>query len=211
MTDDCTVLLAVLAAVVLALACDPAQAAAEAVPLRLELTRQAIHARQWNVGWGVGFAVASVGQFAIAATNWDPIGTLHRTDRVTLYAGAAKAGIGSLGRLITPLFIDVPPVVADPCADLDALHAALADAARLERRLFWTSQIGGLVVTVGAAAIVAHETNWTTGLVSFAISYPVGLLSIYTMPRGAWHMVRATVTPMPIAGGGMGVSVGGTF
>lgn len=199
-----------LAAVVLALACDPAQAAAEAATLRLQLTHEATRAREWNVGWGLGFGVASAAQLGIAATRWDPLGTLTRDDRVTLYAGAAKAGIGAIGRLVTPLSVDVPPVIGDPCADVAALRASLADAARLEHDLFWTSEIGGLVVTVGAALIVAHETSWSVGAVSFAVSYPVGLLSVYTMPRGAWHAVRA-VAPMPIAGGGMGLAVGGTF
>jgi hypothetical protein len=53
---------------------------------------------------------------------------------------------------------------------------------------------------------------WGAAISSFAVGYPVGLLSTYTMPRGAWDEQRrrsgltVTVAPMP-----NGVAIVGTF
>jgi len=185
-------------------ACDPAEAAA----LRAHLRDEAARAHRWNVGWSVGFAAASAGELGLAAAHWNPLGAYTADVRDTLYVGAGKAAVGSLARVITPLRVDVPAIVADPCADLVALRAALADAAHHERTLFWTAHIGGLVVNIAGVAILADQTSWGVAAVSFAIAYPIGLLSAYTMPRGSWH---AAIVPVPLAGGRAGVSVVGSF
>lgn len=196
-------------------ACSPGEAAAEAAALRAQLDSESARADRWNLAWGIGFGAASAGQLGLAVGKWNPFGAYDRTYRDTLYVGAGKAAIGSLGRFVTPLRVHVPAAVADPCADLVALRGALADAGRLERRLFWTSHIGGFLVSLGGAVILATQISWPVGAISFAVSYPVGLLSAYTMPRGSWHAWRSlrvtTIVPVPVAGGGVALTVGGTW
>ncbi len=195
--------------------CDPAEAAATAAALRVHLRDEAARARRWNLGWSVGFAAASAGELGVAAARWNPLGVYDDRVRDTLYVGAGKAAIGAIARIVTPLRVRVPELLTDPCADVIALRGALADAARHERRLFWTAHVGGFVVNLAGVAILADQTSWGVAAVSFAIAYPVGLLSTYTMPRGSWHAWRAlervTIVPVPLAGGGAGVGVAGSF
>jgi hypothetical protein len=58
------------------------------------------------------------------------------------------------------------------------LRAAAERAARTERRAFWLSHLGGLAVNFGGTLVIAERTSWKTGLWSFALGYPVGLLGI---------------------------------
>ena len=153
--------------------------------LRAELEQEASHARYWNLAWRIGFTAGAVGQFAVAAS-----GTVGRDYAQSLWVGGVKSSLGALTRWILPLQIDVPPATGDACADRTALRVVAERAARDEHRMFWFSHLGGLAVNLGGALVVAERTSWQTSLLSFAISYPIGLLSTYTMPRASWDRTR---------------------
>jgi len=189
------IVLAVLAAASFARADDcPTEAAA----LRAHLQADARQAHRWNVGWGVAYGVVTAGQLALAAGKVKPFGTFDADYEDTLYVGAAKSGIGVLGHLLFPLRIDVPAALADPCADRDALRRALAEAGRRERATFWLNHIGSLVVNVAGAVVLAERRSWQVGVESAALGYPVGVLSVYTAPRCAWHEWRMSATLLSI-------------
>ena len=68
---------------------------------------------------------------------------------------------------------------------------------------------------VGVLALGLWADSWKQAAMSFAIGAPIGLLSTYTMPRGAWRTVRTprfavAAAPMPLPGGG-GLVLAGTF
>ena len=195
--------------------CNASDAAAEAAALRVHLRDESARADRWNVGWGIGYGTAAAAQLGLAIARWNPIGDYNRSFRDTLLVGAGKAALGALSRGFAPLRVEVPAAVADPCADVVALRGALARAARRERALFWTSHIGSLVVNLGGSAIVADRASWSVAAVTFAIGYPIGLLGAYTMPRGSWHAWRTlqptAIAPVPIAGGGVALTIAGTF
>jgi hypothetical protein len=186
----------------------------DAAALRAQLEGESARAWRWNTGWGVGFGAVAVGQVALAAARWNPFGPFDDDYKYTLYTGAGKAAIGALARLVIPLRVEVPAPAADACDDARALRRVLEHAAKQERALFWTSHLGGLVVNLGGAAILAHETSWGVAAIAFAIGYPVGLASTYTMPRGSWHAWRAlqaaTLVPVPVPGGAA-VMLAGSF
>ena len=60
-------------------------------------------------------------------------------------------------------------------------------------RRFWPvlNLFGGLALNVAGAAFLWSRRSLSVGAISFAMSYPVGLLSTYTMPRASWHLWRA--------------------
>jgi len=160
--------------------CDPA----EATKLRANLERESDRARNWNIIWAAVFGTAAVGTFTVAITDALP-------DLTTgLYVSSGKASVGALGRLILPLRIPVPPVDADPCADIAALHKAIKEAARRERGNFYLNHAGGILVNGIGAAIIWKYSSGSQALLSVATGYPVGLLSNYTAPRASWHMYR---------------------
>src|SRR5689334_16186771 len=113
-----------------------ASCADEAATLRGELEAEAHRARVWNAAWAIGFGAAAVGQVALAQAEVNPAGTFDRNAEEGLYVGAIKATIGAGARIVLPLRIAIPSPNADACVDLAALHAAVADAGRLERRTF---------------------------------------------------------------------------
>jgi len=164
--------------------------------LRVDLQQESLHADHWNLAWRIGFTAGAVGQFAAAAS-----GTLGHDNTQALWIGGMKSSLGAIVRWILPLRIDVPPATGDACADRTALRAAAERAAHVERRTFWLSHLGGLAVNLGGAAVLAERTSWKTGLLSFAISYPVGLLSTYTMPRASWERIRAPAWTADLAAG----------
>jgi hypothetical protein len=177
----------------------------EAEELRAHLTHAERRASQWNFAWRLTFTAASVGSFAVAVA--DPFPEL----RDGLYVSGGKAAIGALARWIMPLRIDVPEANADPCADVQALRGAVADAAKQERQNFYLGHVGGILVNLGGAAIIWRRATLGQALLSIAIGYPVGLLSNYTMPRSSWRLHRErswTVGAMPQQGGWL-VTFGG--
>ena len=162
----------------------------EAAELRALLTSEARRSRWWNTAWMIGFAAASAGQLALGLTETNPLGEFDRDFEETVYVGAVKAGLGLAVRIVLPLRASVPPPTAEPCADVPALREALADAGRRQRRGFWFSHLGGTALNLAGAALLTYRRSLATGALSFAISYPVGLVHAYTQPRRGWKAWR---------------------
>jgi hypothetical protein len=162
-----------------------AEPCGDASALRADLERESLHADRWNLAWGIGFTASAVGQFAAAAS-----GRLAHDNTQALWVGGVKSSLGAVVRWFLPLRIDVPAATGDTCADRTALRAVAERAARDERQMFWLSHLGGLAVNLGGTLVIAERTSWQTGLLSFAIGYPVGLLGTYTMPRASWGRIR---------------------
>jgi hypothetical protein len=189
---------------------DAGQCAAEAASLRTVLVRDAGIADRWNLGWRLGFTGAAVLQLGAAASD-----EFSRPLTQGLWVNGGKAAIAAGVRWAMPLRVPVPDAVADPCADLRALRAAAEVAGQNERVVFWLTHIGGFALNLAGAVVLADRVDWKAGALSFAISYPVGLLHLYTAPRGAWHAWRDsgaswTVGVTPHANGWL-VGVAGTF
>lgn len=184
--------------------------AAEAADLRTHLTAQQQKADRWNLAWRITFTAAAVGTLAVGVAN--PFPSLQ----TGLYASSGKATIGALARWFLPLRIHVPAETSDTCADVSALRTELRRVARKQRSLFWLGHVGGILVNLGGAAYVWYEDSASKALLSIAVGYPVGLLSNYTMPRGAWHKYRdatwtsPTVTAAPHKDGWV-VTLSGAF
>lgn len=191
-------------------ACTP-----EADALRAHLVEAERATYRWNLGWTIAFGAASAGQLALATLEVNPLGTFDTQYRDTLYVGAAKAGIGFASRLVLPLRVDVPAPLPDRCADRTVLRATLTRLATKERRLFWLTHIGGMALNLGGMALLWERHGASTGLVSFAISYPVGTLSAYTLPRGSWKRWRAEQAGWSVGvgatGAGPSVSLSGAW
>lgn len=162
-----------------------AEPCGDASALRAALQQEAIHADRWNLAWRIGFTASAVGQFAAAAS-----GTFGHDRAQVLWVGGVKSSLGAIVRWILPLQIDVPAATSDACGDRMALRAVAERAAGDERRVFWFSHLGGLAVNLGGTLVIAERVSWQAGLLSFALSYPVGLLSTYTMPRASWGRIR---------------------
>lgn len=145
------------------------------------------HFERWRVGWTVTYGALTAGQAGLAIARWNPLGTYDRQFRDTLVVGAVESGLGTLAMVLAPR-------LGDDCAR----------AGEIERTLFWAGHAGNLVVNLAGSLILAHETTWSAGVVSFALGYPIGLLNTYTMPRGAWHALRLVPTAN-------GVALAGTF
>jgi hypothetical protein len=160
--------------------CDDASA------LREDLQRESMRADRWNLAWRIVFTASAAGELAVAAS-----GAVDRDNTQGLWVGGAKSSLAAISHWLSPLRIDVPPSPGDACADRTALRAVAERAARDERRAFWLSHLGGLAVNAAGTLVLAERVSWTSGLLSFATGYPVGLLSIYTMPRASWGRTRA--------------------
>jgi hypothetical protein len=138
-----------------------------------------------------------VGELGVAAS-----GATDHDNTQSLWVGGAKSTLAALGFWVSPLRIGVPPSTGDACTDRAALRAAAERAADDERRAFWASHIGGLIVNAAGAIVLAETASWKTGLLSFASGYPVGLLSTYTMPRASWARVREPAWTASVVAGG---------
>lgn len=194
--------------------CDPVAAARTMAEHRGLLEDQARRSRSWNAVWGIGYFVAAAGQFAFAAKpEWAPIDVDDDMQK-GLYVGAVKSAIGSAARIVVPLRAIQPDFdVNDPCGGAAAAEAALRITARKQKTSFWLNHLGGLAVNLGGSLVLGLGYDaWGAAATSFAVGYPVGLLSTYTMPRGAWqelrerHALTVTVSPM-----GNGLAIAGTF
>jgi hypothetical protein len=166
--------------------------AAEAAELRAHLSSQKHKADRWNLVWRLTFTGASVATIAVGVAN--PFPSLQ----AGMYASGGKAAIGALARWILPLRVHVPAESADVCADVLALRKELRKVGRNERALFLMGHIGGLLVNLGGAAYVWYADSGSKALLSIAVGYPIGLLSNYTMPRGAWHKYREATWTLPM-------------
>jgi hypothetical protein len=195
-------------------AAQPADSCAtESAQLREHLAIAARNAHRWNLAWQIGFGGAAAGQFGLALASKNPIGTFDRDFEESLYVGGAKATLGFASRLVMPLRVRIPEPVADACTDRAALRAAVKDVARTQRKLFWMTHIGAFMVNLAGAIVLGERRSWSVGAVSFAVGYPVGLISIYTMPRASWHLVRDaqwTITAVP-RDDGVAIAVAGSF
>jgi hypothetical protein len=202
--------------IALGIAALPGLATAEPCPdasaLRADLEQESVRADHWNLAWRIAHSALAAGQLAVAAS-----GAADRDNTRALWVGGAESALGALGAWLMPLRIDVPSPTPTPtgdaCADRAALRGIAERAASDERRMFWASHLGGLVVSVAGGVVVAELTSWRNGLVSFATSYAVGLLNTYTMPRASWRRTREpTWTASVVANGDhRALVVGGSF
>jgi hypothetical protein len=167
-----------------------ADCAQDADRLRAHLVEAAPRVHTWNFAWAIGFGGAAAIQVALAATETNPFGAFTADYQETLYVGAAKAAIGAAARFVLPLHVEIPPPVADRCVELAALRSSLETIARKERRTFWLTHLGGLALNLSGAALLWHRRSFAVGATSFAISFPIGPISAYTMPRSSWHRWR---------------------
>ncbi len=165
--------------------------AADADRLRTHLEQADRATFRWNTVWAVLFGAAAVGQVVLAVAEVKPFGTFDEATRDTYYAGATKATLALGVRVFTPLRVSVPAANADRCAELVALRASLKTIANKERQGFWLGHLGGLVLNLAASGFLWSRHSFSDGAISFAMSYPVGLASSYTMPRKSWHLYRA--------------------
>jgi hypothetical protein len=165
--------------------------------LRAELQRESTRVKQWNWAWRITYTTLAVGQLAVAAS-----GEVDRDTTQALWVGGAKSSLGALGQWLSTLRIRVPPPTGDACTDRSQLRLVAERAAFEERKAFWVSHIGGLVINLTGSAIVAERVSLEDGIVSFATGYAVGLLSIYTMPRASWGRTRAAAWTAGVVTGG---------
>jgi hypothetical protein len=165
--------------------------------LRAELERESRRVTRWNWAWRITYTTLAVGQFAVAAS-----GEADRDTTQSLWVGGAKSSFGALGQWFSTLRVRVPPPTGDPCTDRSQLRLAAERAAFEERKAFWVSHIGGLVINLVGSAIIAERVSFRDGAVSFATGYSVGLLSIYTMPRASWRRTRAAAWTAGVVTGG---------
>jgi hypothetical protein len=170
--------------------------ATEAQYLHNVLVRDRDDADTWNLEWRIGLTVATVGNVAVALTP-----SLSTDTRTASAIGAVQSALGAVGQWVMPLRIDVPELTGDACADAKTLRLATQRAAQEQRTTFWLGHVGSLVVNTVGSIILAERTSWQNGAIAFGIGYPIGLLHIYSMPRGSWH---ALVTPS-------GIAITGTF
>jgi len=177
--------------VVVSVAARAEPCATEARYLHNVLVRDRDDADTWNLEWRIGLTVATVGNTAVALTP-----SLSTSTRTASAIGAVQSALGALGQWVMPLRIDVPELTGDACADAKVLRLAAQRAGRQQRTNFWLGHAGAIVVNAVGSIILAERTSWQNGAISFGIGYPIGLLHIYSMPRGSWH---ASITPSGVA------------
>jgi hypothetical protein len=167
-----------------------ADCASDADRLRAHLVQGQHRAHRWNIAWAIAFGGAAAVQFTLAATEFKPYGTFTQDDKETLIVGGAKATIGSLSRIVTPLSVSIPAASADRCGELTALRKAVVDLGRKERATFWLTHLGGFAVNLTGALILWHRRSFKVGAASFVLALPVSPIAAYTMPRATWHLWR---------------------
>ncbi len=198
----------ILGVVVLA-AAPPASAdcAQDADQLRAHLEDAAPRVRRWNYGWAIAYGGAAVGQLALALTETKPFGTFDQDYKETMYVGAVKATIGAASRIVIPLEVRIPPRDPDRCVELAALRASLQRIGTDQKKTFWLTHLGGFALNMGGSLLLWHRRSFKTGAISFLMSFPVGPLSAYTMPRASWHKYRRESPSWSV---GVGVGEGQT-
>ncbi|MGE3765879.1 MAG: hypothetical protein AB7L94_26700 [Kofleriaceae bacterium] len=184
---------AIVLASVLSLAAREARAAdcaADADRLRAHLEVAEVNTSRWQLAWTIVFTSAAAGQFALALAEWNPFGEFDDKYRDTLLVGGTKATIGIGSRLIFPLRAHVPAPNADRCVELAELRKSITKLGKKERQSFWLTHLGGTALNLAGVAVLWYLHDFKTGALSFAISYPVGITSAYTLPRASWHLWR---------------------
>ncbi|MGE0869858.1 MAG: hypothetical protein AB7P03_14935 [Kofleriaceae bacterium] len=167
-----------------------ADCARDADALRTHLVDQHRRAGQWNLAWQIVFGSSTAIQLALALTQTNPLGDYDRDTEERTYVNTAKAAIGFGFAVAAPLRVDVPALDADRCIDLAQLRAAAARAGKNQRTAFWLNHLGGLALNLSGAALLWYRRSLPVAGVSLAESIPIGLINVYTMPRGAWHRWR---------------------
>ncbi len=167
-----------------------AECSTEADRLRTHLEEADASTSRWQLAWTIAFSAGAAGQFALALAEWNPFGEFDDRYRDTLLVGGTKAAIGAGSRLIFPLRAHVPAPNADRCVELAELRKSITALGKKERQSFWLTHIGGTALNLAGVGVLWYLHSFKTGALSFAISYPVGLTSAYTLPRKSWHMWR---------------------
>ncbi|MCB9561584.1 MAG: hypothetical protein H6709_09480 [Kofleriaceae bacterium] len=173
--------------------CDPAEAAVRVELIRTELARESRRAHRWNTAWGITFAVLAAAQVGMAAERWTPLGDVDDDAmRTALWIGAMKSGLGAAARVVMPLRVDrLDGLSGDACTDVIVAERALRRGGRREQGSFFLLHAGSLAVNIaGMLWLGLVEDSWTQGVLSATIGLPVGLASVYTQPRDAWHAAR---------------------
>jgi hypothetical protein len=176
----------------------------EARSLRLHLQDADERASLWNNAWRITFAAAAAGQFVIGATR----DSEDRDMRDFFYVGGVKASLATLSRLLMPVTVEIPPAAADACGDVRALRLEVENTGRSERQIFWVSHASAILFNTVGAIWLGEKHSWSLGLRSVAVSYPVGLLSTYTMPRASWHLWRDHRATWTVTAGDDGFLIG---
>lgn len=167
-----------------------ADCAADADRLRAHMEQADVSTSRWQVAWTIVFTTAAVGQFALALAEWKPFGEFDDQYRDTLLVGGSKATIGIGSRVLFPLRARVPAPNADRCVELAELRRSIAALGKQERQSFWLTHLGGTALNLAGFGVLWYLHSFKTGAVSFAMSYPVGITSAYTLPRKSWHLWR---------------------
>ena len=166
---------------ILAAATPPAHAACD--QLRAHLDREARRARRWDLAWALTFGTFAVAQGGMLAAEWVPGEEWSDDAAAGLKVGIAKSSIGALSHVVLRLKVERPST--DDCA---TLARAVRVTARNEKRAFWLDHVGSLLLNVGGLLYLGLvEDTWSEGWKSFALGYPIGLISTYTQPRASWH------------------------
>ena len=168
------------------------------------LASQRRKSRRWDLTWSATFGTLALAQAGLALAEWTPFGEFDEAAEASLWVGASKAAIGSLSHLILRVKIPRGGSEADPCEHLASSERALREARKAERTTFFLNHAGSLGLNVAGMLVLGlRYDSWTDGMMSFALGWPVGLLSIYTQPRGAWHahiIATADVRGVALAG-----------
>jgi hypothetical protein len=190
--------------------CDAAEAEARATRIRTHLQREKRRARTWDLSWGAGLAVVSIGQGVMALTDTMPIGDYTDATEASLWVGAGKSAIGSAARFVLRLkIVDPGAPSGDACADADAAERALRESGKHERTTFFLNHLGGLALNVaGALYLGLEEDAWSEAALSTALGYPVALAIAYTQPRDSWHAWRSGSLSASDRDGSVSVSIG---
>jgi hypothetical protein len=171
---------------------------ADATAIRTHLADEHARAHRWDLGWGIGLGTVAAGELALGLS-----GKFDRDQHESFYVGAAISAVGAAGHFVLPLEVEVPAPVADACTDLAALRAAMKTTAHHERQAFWINHLGTLALNGAGAIVLGERTTWTNAAKSFVLGYAVGLVIVYTQPRGTWHATRAlSIGALPADGGG---------
>jgi len=170
--------------------CDPGEAEARTARIQAHLDREKRRARRWDNAWLITFASLAAAQGALVAFEWTPLGEYDDTAEAGLQVGAIKAGVGALAHLVLRLKVVRPRRTGDPCTDLAEAERALRATAKNEKRTFFLQHLGSLAVNVaGLVYLGTVQDSWGEGAKSMA-GYPVGVLAVYTQPRGSWKASR---------------------
>jgi hypothetical protein len=180
----------------------------DAKALRAALERESTRVDRYVLAWRIVYTTLAVGELGIAAS-----GKADHDTTVAQWVGGAKSSLAALGFWFAPLRVRVPRLSGDACADRGPLRGIAERAADDERDAFLTAHIAGLVFNAGGALIVAEQTSWQNGLLSFGTGVAVGLISAYTQPRAIWSRVRepSWIVNVAVADGRTSLLVSGSF